>query len=107
MGVLLYSDAGRALLPFPSGGHVLCIAVPVHRGGPVESGGTPGPNCDGAFALDLNAFAAGAYNPPFPTYHPAAFLAVVGTQVNCQWWGRDTVASGSFMSDALEYSVCP
>jgi outer membrane protein assembly factor BamB len=107
LGVLLYTDAGRDVLPFPSGGHVLCVAVPVRRGGPADSGGTPGPNCDGVFALDLNAFAAGAYNPPFPAHVPAAFLSSVGTQVNCQWWGRDTVASGSFMSDALEYSVCP
>lgn len=107
-GVLLYTNNGRANLPFPSGGHILCIsASPLRRGGPVDSGGTPGPNCDGAFSLDMNAYASGNYNPPFPTHNPAAFLLVPGTQVNCQWWGRDSVATGSFMSNALEYCVGP
>jgi hypothetical protein len=105
LGVLLYTSSGRDLLPFPSGGHVLCIAVPVRRGGPADSGGTPGPNCDGLFALDLNSFASGNYNPPVATYSPAAFLSTVGTQVNCQWWGRDTVANGALLSDALEFLV--
>jgi hypothetical protein len=107
LGVLLYSNAGRAVLPFPSGGHILCMQTPIRRGGPASSGGTPGPNCDGVFALDMNAFASGSYNPPFPTYAPAAYLLTVGQQVNVQWWGRDTVPTGSFMSDALEYFVAP
>ena len=107
-GVLLYTNNGRANLPFPSGGHILCIsASPLRRGGPTDSGGTPGPNCDGVFSLDMNAYASGNYNPPFPTHSPAAFLLVPGTQINCQWWGRDSVATGSFMSDALEYCVSP
>jgi hypothetical protein len=55
----------------------------------------------------MNAFASGNYAPGFPIYNPAAFLSLPGQQVNCQWWGRDTPATGSFMSNALEYWVCP
>ena len=108
VGILLYTSAGRANLPFPSGGHILCVQFPpLKRGGPVNSGGTSGPNCDGVFSLDMNQFASGNYNPGFPTHNPAAFLLVPGQQVNCQWWGRDSPATGSFMSDGLEYTVCP
>jgi hypothetical protein len=31
----------------------------------------------------------------------------VGQQVNVQWWGRDTVANGSYLSEGLEYVVAP
>jgi plastocyanin len=109
-GILLYTSAGRANLPFPQGGHILCIqASPLRRGGPTASGGTPGPNCDGVFTIDWNAFAHGVWVPPGgqTPNSPAPFLLVIGQQVNAQWWGRDTVATGSFMSDALEYRVCP
>jgi hypothetical protein len=27
-------------------------------------------------------------------------------EINCQFWGRDTIASGALLSDALEYFVC-
>jgi hypothetical protein len=107
-GVLLYTSGGRANLPFPSGGHILCIsASPLRRGGPTESGGTPGPNCDGVFVLDMNAFAHGLWVPPGgqAPNNPAPFLTTVGQQINVQWWGRDTPATGSFMSDGLEYVI--
>jgi hypothetical protein len=109
LGVLLYTANGKANLPFPPGGHILCIsATGLRRGGPVDSGGTPGPaTCDGVFTLDMNAFASGNYHPPFPTNNPAPFLLTIGQQVNCQWWGRDSVATGSFMTDAIEYVVNP
>jgi hypothetical protein len=105
-GILLYTAAGSANHPFPAGGHILCVQTPVETGGPVTTGGTPG-GCDGVFALDMNQFASGNYNPGFPTHNPASFLSTPGQEVNCQWWGRDSVATGSFMSDALEYSVYP
>ena len=108
--MLLYSNQGRANLPFPPGGHILCLpATGLRRGGPTFSGGTPGPHCDGVFAVDMNAFAKGQWVPPGggPSFNPAAYLSVMGQVINCQWWGRDTVATGSFMSDALEYVVCP
>ena len=105
-GILLYTSAGRANLAFPAGGHILCIAPsPLRRGGPANSGGTAGPNCDGTFSLDMNAFASGNYMPGFPTHSPAGFLSSVGQTVNCQWWGRDSVATGSYMTGGVEYVV--
>jgi hypothetical protein len=46
----------------------------------------------------MNAFAAEA---------PAAFLTTVGTQVAAQWWGRDSLATGSFVSGAVLYTIGP
>ena len=109
-GILLYTSTGRANQPFPSGGHILCLSTPpLRRGGPVDSGGTPGPNCDGVFTLDMNAFAHGLWVPQGgqASNNPAPFLRSISQQINCQWWGRDSVATGTFMSDALEYIVCP
>jgi hypothetical protein len=99
-GLLIYTDQGPASLPFH--GDTLCLALPVRRApATLETGATPG-NCDGTFALDLNAFAAGALGG-----NPAAYLSVPGTQVNVQQWGRDTVANGSYLSDGGQYSVGP
>ena len=39
--------------------------------------------------------------------NPDPFLLVVGQRVNGQWWGRDSVATGSFLSDGIEYDVGP
>ncbi|HVS11733.1 MAG TPA: hypothetical protein VMS76_17830 [Planctomycetota bacterium] len=39
--------------------------------------------------------------------NPAGFLSVPGTSVVCQWWGRDSPSTLSFLSDALEYVVRP
>jgi FG-GAP repeat protein len=99
LGILLYSDAGAASAPFQGG--TLCVAAPLRRGPPSNSGGTQG-QCDGAFALDLNAFASGNAGG-----NPASFLSEPGAQVHCQWWGRDSQATGSFLSDGLEYLVRP
>ena len=109
-GILLYTPSGRANQPFPAGGHILCLATPpLRRGGPTNSGGTPGPNCDGVFSIDWNAFAQGVWMPPGGQMqsNPAGFLKTIGQVVNVQWWGRDTLSTGTFMSDALEYTVCP
>ena len=58
--------------------------------------------CDATLSLDWNGFAAGIGGG-----NPAAFLHTVGQQVNLQWWARDTLANGSYLSDGLEYLVCP
>jgi hypothetical protein len=79
----------------------LCIAQPILRGPVVSAGGTAG-MCDGAYGLDMNAFAAGLAGGS-----PAAYLSVPGTTITCQWWGRDTAAHGVYLTDALEYTVCP
>ena len=98
-GLLIYTDLGIQFpaAPFGQGGF-LCISG-VKRGIALPSGGTGG-QCNGTFQMDMNAFAAGVLGG-----NPKAFLGVPGTQVNCQWWGRDTLSHGALLSDALQYTV--
>jgi hypothetical protein len=98
-GLLLYTDAGRGNAPFQGG--ILCLdAGSVRRTLAVfDTTGTPG-QCDGVLAFDMNAFAAGALGG-----NPLASLSVPGTQIDCQFWGRDTPGN-ALLSDALEYFVC-
>jgi hypothetical protein len=101
-GLLMYSPGGKANFPFNGG--TLCIAPQGLRRSPavLSIGGTPGPFCDAVFQLDWNSFASGNAGG-----NPQAFIASVGQVVNLQWWGRDSVAAGSLVSDAIEYTVCP
>ena len=103
-GILMYNTTPQApAVPFQGG--VLCVTPSgLRRAGPAGSGGTPG-LCDGVFTIDMNTFAQGLW--PQPSNTPAPFLKTPGTQVNGQWWGRDSVATGSFLSNALEYVVQP
>jgi hypothetical protein len=99
-GLLIYSSNGRIALAFEGG--TLCIGLPVRRAPAVfATGGTAGA-CDATLSIDMNCFASGLCggNP-----HPA--LTTVGQVINCQWWGRDTVASGALLSNAMEYLVGP
>ena len=100
LGILLYNTAPASpAIPFAGG--VLCVAPGgVRRAGPVNSGGTPGA-CDGAFSIDMNAFAFGGGGG----FVPAGYLSVCGTRVFAQFWGRDSLMTGSFLSDAIEYVV--
>jgi hypothetical protein len=102
-GLVLYTPNGAQLPAAPFQGGLLCISSQDLRRGVavVASGGTPG-SCDAAFTLDWSAFAAGALGG-----NPAAFLQTVGQRIDAQWWGRDTLAHDSFLSDALQYVVCP
>jgi hypothetical protein len=97
-GILLYTDQGAGVAPFNGG--TLCIKAPLKRSAAVTSGGFS--TCDGEFALDMNAFASGNAGG-----NPAPFLLTAGTVVFTQWWGRDSVATGSFLSNAMHYTVCP
>jgi hypothetical protein len=99
-GLLLYTDSGRGNSPFSGG--TLCIgSTAVKRSVAVaDTTGTPG-QCDGTLSIDMNAFAAGALGG-----NPLPSLRIPGTQVNCQFWGRDTIANGALLTDALEYFVC-
>jgi hypothetical protein len=36
-----------------------------------------------------------------------AYLMNAGQDVYCQFWGRDTVATGSFVSDGIHYTLEP
>ena len=103
IGLLLYSDAGRRLpaAPFPGGGF-LCVNAPIGRTvALVASGGTPG-LCDSSFSIDMNAFAHGLLGG-----NPKPYLLVPGTAVGCQFWGRDTVQNGIYVTEAWEYKVIP
>lgn len=115
-GILLYNTT-QAGAPLPFQGGTLCVnPKQLRRAGSTSSMGTPGgANCDGQFALDMNAFAAGTWLVPdcagspsgLAPYNPAAYLSSPGQDVYCQFWGRDTPATGSFVSDGLRYTIAP
>jgi hypothetical protein len=97
-GLLLYSSSGAGNSPFQGG--TLCVDTQgLRRSVAVSSGGFG--TCGGEFGLDMNAFAQGNAGG-----NPDPFLTQIGTQVHAQWWGRDTLATGSFLSDGLRYVVC-
>ena len=115
-GILLYSDQATASgVPFQGG--TLCLTpMGLRRAGSTNSMGTPGgSNCDGEFSVDMNAFAQSVWVVPacdgtpsgIPPNNAAGFLMNAGTTVSVQYWGRDSLATGSFVSDGLQYVVGP
>ena len=102
-GLLFYGVNGRHSVPFQGGLH--CVQPATKRTLATNSGGPTGVNdCSGVYSLDLNAFAQGDLGG-----NPLAALRILGTQVNCQWWGRDPgfpAPNNTTLSDALEFVIC-
>jgi hypothetical protein len=99
-GLIFYGINNNGFAPLPWGTSFFCVKSPTQRSIPQSSGGTPG-GCDGAFALDWNAYRQanpGALGQPFG----------VGQPVYAQAWFRDPqgVKTTAF-SDALEFAVGP
>ena len=85
-------------MPFQGG--LLCLRPPIRRTPlQISGGGTVG-HCDASFSIDFNAFASGN-----GVGSPQAFLLSIGQVVNLQWWGRDSLANGSYLTEGLEYVV--
>jgi len=110
LGVLLYNSVSQVpSVPFQGG--VLCVAANgLNRGGPTSSLGTK-LTCNGELFVDVNTFGRGLWVVPpsgaVPSNNPAAFLSAAGTTVFCQFWGRDSTSTGSFVSGALSFVVGP
>ena len=115
-GIVLYNTTQSATgIPFQGG--TLCVeAMGLRRAGPTNSMGTPGnTNCDGQLTLDMNAFAQNAWVVPdcagapsgLPPNSAAAYLKTPGQAIFTQVWGRDSVATGSFLSSGVQYVVGP
>ena len=98
-GLLIYTDSGPGNVPFLGG--TLCLnTTSLKRSiAIIDTTGTAG-QCDGTLSIDMNAFAVGSLGG-----NPLPSLSVPGTQVHCQFWGRDTIAHGALLSNALEYFV--
>lgn len=98
-GMLIYSTANAAALPFHGG--TLCMLQPIHRTPPQQSGGsTTGSDCTGAFAFDFNAWIATGTNPAL----------VAGASVWAQYWSRDpgfAPPNNASLTDATTFVIWP
>ena len=113
VGILLLSQTRIPGAPFHGG--TLCVqAGPGLRAAATNSGGTPGSNCDGLFSIDVNAFAQNQWplldctgTTAGTTGASPAYLRVPGTGVFGQMWGRDSLITGTYLSDGLGWVIGP
>ncbi len=94
-GILFF---GFAAAKAPFAGGTLCVAPPLVRTPPMNSGGSPPPACDGTFAF------------PFYQSLMAAQALVPGDTVYAQFWCRDPFhadGTGIGMTDAVAFTVAP
>ncbi len=98
-GLLFYGVSGPTASPWGAQSF-LCVKAPTQRTAPHSSGGTSGA-CDGALALDWNAWRAA---------HPSALgqSFAAGDSIWLQGWFRDPASSKTTaLSNALEARLCP
>lgn len=96
-GLFFFGTSGRQALPWGNTTSLQCVASPVIRT-PILDGVGTNSVCDGLFALDFNAFAAGL----------VLGAPAVGAQVQLQCWYRDPASSANLktsLSNALEFTV--
>jgi hypothetical protein len=101
-GLVFYgvNNSGFTPSPWGAGSSYLCVKSPTQRTGVLDSGGTGGA-CDGAFALDFNAFITAN-----PSSLGSPFAA--GQHVFAQGWFRDPPSpKTTSLSNALEFVVGP
>ena len=98
-GMLIYSTAGSASLPFHGG--TLCVQQPLQRTPAQQSGGsTAGMDCTGALVFDFNAWIATGVDPAL----------VASTSVWAQYWSRDpgfAPPNNASLSDAVSFVIWP
>jgi hypothetical protein len=99
-GIVFYGLGGRLELPWGSGSSYRCVQIPIQRTPQQGTGGTVGA-CDGAMAVDWNAYLAShpnALGQPFSA----------GAIVDAQAWFRDPPSPlATSMSNGLEFCVGP
>ena len=93
-GILFFGVSGPNAAPFDGGG-ILCALGPLQRTGSQNTGGSSGA-CDGALALDFNAWMSSK-----PVKAPPA-----GTTVYMQGWYQGPGGS-SALSNAVQFTVQP
>ena len=96
LGIFFYGQNGQAAIPFQGG--FVCPQPPTLRT-PSTSSGFGAGTCDGVYTIDFNAYIASGADPAL----------VSGAPVQIQTWFRDPPdpVSGTGLSDALDFTICP
>lgn len=101
-GLFFGGTSGQQANSWGSGTSFMCIVPPVSRTPLLSASGNPG-QCDGSFALDINALWCPSC--PAPSKNPGA-----GATFQAQFWYRDpfnTSNQTTGLSNAIEFVLCP